>query len=176
MAIKIDKNMQASGKLNLVGFTRGNTSKQHESKDKAVASRNEKSYGDSLKELTEVIKAMEANHATQLNVMHNRWISMERSQANKFQPRKNNERWKIKGAHQDQRPPNQLKATNMVQQEAPPFYQTCEKFHEESTCPVFCRINEQGLPETSNYVGYPGRPSFINNVSKTNSVTNDQWK
>jgi hypothetical protein len=38
MAIKIDKNMQASGKSNLPGFNRGSTSKQSENKDKAVVS------------------------------------------------------------------------------------------------------------------------------------------
>jgi hypothetical protein len=31
--IKIDKNMQASGRSNLPGFTRGSSSKQHEPKD-----------------------------------------------------------------------------------------------------------------------------------------------
>jgi hypothetical protein len=179
MAIKIDRNMQSSGKSNLPGFTRGNTSKQSESKDKTVAIESKTSSSDPLKELTEmkeIMKAMEANHAAQLNAMQNRLIAMERSQANRFQPRKNNERWQKKGPSQDQRPPNQLEATNMVQQEAPPFCRACEEFHEESTCPVFCQINEQGFPGTNNYVGYSGRPDFINNVGKTHPVTSDQWK
>jgi hypothetical protein len=49
MATKIDKNMQASGKSNLPGFTRGSTSKQSESKDKAVASDNKSSSSDPIK-------------------------------------------------------------------------------------------------------------------------------
>jgi hypothetical protein len=72
-----------------------------------------------------------------------------------------------KGSPQDQRPPNQLETTNMVNEEAPPFCRACEDFHEESTCPIFCQINEQGLPETNNYVGYSRRSDFINNVGKT---------
>jgi hypothetical protein len=89
MAIKIDKNMQSSGKSNLPGLTRGSTSKQQpDSKDKVVASESKTSSTDPLKELMEVIKPMEANHVAQLNAMQNRLIAMERSQANRFQPRK----------------------------------------------------------------------------------------
>jgi hypothetical protein len=53
---------------------------------------------------------------------------------------------KRKGPPQDQRPPNQLESNNVVNEEAPPFCRACEDFHEESTCPIFCQINEQGLP------------------------------
>jgi hypothetical protein len=128
-----------------------------------------------MKELTEMIKAMESNHAAQLNAMQNKLISMERNNANRFQPRQNNEKWQKRGPPQDQRPPNQLEATNMVNDEAPPFCRACEDFHEESTCPVFCQINEQGLPGTSNYVGNSRRYDFINNVGKTHKVTEDVW-
>ena len=85
VAIKIDRNMQASGKSNLPGFTRGSssTSKQAELKDKTVSTEKDSSI-DPLKELTEVIKAMEANHASQLNAMQNKLIAMERSQSNRF--------------------------------------------------------------------------------------------
>jgi hypothetical protein len=89
MAIKIDKNMQASGKSNLPGFKRGTTSKQQESKDKAIASESKNSSIDPLKELTEIIKATEANHVAQLNAMQNGLIAMGRSQANRFQHRQN---------------------------------------------------------------------------------------
>jgi hypothetical protein len=52
MAIKIDKNMQASQKSNLLGFSRGNTSKQSENKEKAVVSDNKDTSHDPLKALT----------------------------------------------------------------------------------------------------------------------------
>jgi hypothetical protein len=69
ITIKIDKNMQASGKSNLPGFTRGNTSKQSDNKEKAVTSDNNDASHDPLKDLTEMMKRMESNHATQLSAM-----------------------------------------------------------------------------------------------------------
>jgi hypothetical protein len=123
-----------------------------------------------------MIKAMESNHASQLNAMQNKLIAMERSNSNRFQLRKNNETWQKKGPPQDQRLPNHLESTNMVNEEAPPFCRACEDFHEEFTCPVFCQVNEQGLLETSNYVGNSRRYDLINNVGKTNKVTDDQFK
>jgi hypothetical protein len=42
--------------------------------------------------------------------------------------------------------------------------------------PSFCQVNEQGLPETSNFVGNSRRYDFINNVGKTHKVTDDQLK
>jgi hypothetical protein len=113
MAIKIDKNMQASRKSNLPGFSRGSTSKQSKNKEKAVASDNKDTSHDPLKALTKMMKRMEANHATQLSAMQNRLIAMERAQNNRFQPRPNNERWPRKSPPQDQRPPNQLESTNV---------------------------------------------------------------
>jgi hypothetical protein len=64
----------------------------------------------------------------------------------------------------------------MVNEEAPPFCRACEDFHEESTCPFLCQVNEQGLPKTSNFVGNSRRYDFINNVGKTHKVTDDQLK
>jgi len=174
MAINIDRNVQASGKSNLSGFTRGNTSKQQEPKDKTVASDSKASSSDPLKELTEMkelVNSMEQIHVAQLNAMQTRLISMERSQVNRFKPRQNNEKWKNKGPPQDHRPPNQLEVMNVVQQETPPFCRACEAFHEESTCLVFCQINQQGFLGSNNYVGFSGRPDFINN---TYNVTKDQ--
>jgi len=52
MAIKIDKNMQASQKSNLPGFSRGNTSKQSENKEKEVVLDNKDTSHDPLKALT----------------------------------------------------------------------------------------------------------------------------
>ena len=66
--------------------------------------------------------------------------------------------------------------TNMVQEEFRPFCRACKYFHENSTCPIFCQINEQGLPEVNNYVGYPCHHDFINNVGKTYSITTNQMK
>ena len=61
MAIKIERNMQASGKSNILGFTRGSSSKQFEPKEK---SESKASGRDPFKELAEMIKSMELNHAT----------------------------------------------------------------------------------------------------------------
>jgi len=51
--------------------------------------------------------------------------------------------------------------TNVVNEEAPPYCRACEDFHEESTCPFFCQVNEQGFPETNNFVGYPRHSDHI---------------
>jgi hypothetical protein len=66
-AIKIDKNMKASGKSNLSGFTRGSSSRQLESKEKAASLHNKDPTYDPLKAITEMVKRMEATHATQLS-------------------------------------------------------------------------------------------------------------
>ena len=104
-----------------------------------------------MRDLTDVIKVVEANHVSQVNAMQNRLITMERSQSQvpRFPPRANQE-WKNSFPPQDQRPPNQLEATNMVNDEAPPFCRDFEEFHEEATFPVFCQINEHRPPETNN--------------------------
>jgi hypothetical protein len=61
--------MQASGKSNLPGFTRGSSSKQSESKEKATTPDNKDPSYDSLKAITEMVKRMEATHATQLSAL-----------------------------------------------------------------------------------------------------------
>jgi hypothetical protein len=177
IAVKIDKNMQASGKSNIPGFSRGSTSRQTEVKDKAVAAapENKDLNFDPLKVVTEMVKRMEATHATQLSAMQNRLIAMERSQNNRFQPRPNNDTWQRKGLPQDQRPPNQLESNNMVHEEAPPFCRACEDFHDESTCPIFCQINEQGLPQTRNYVDQPRNTNHINNFGESHPLSMDYW-
>ena len=80
LATKIEKNMQASRKSNILGFTRGTSSKSHEDKKKKPET--QESSSDSIKELTQLIKQMEINHANQMTAMQNILISMERSQAN----------------------------------------------------------------------------------------------
>jgi len=64
----------------------------------------------------------------------------------------------------------------MVNDETPSFCRACEEFHEESTCPVFFQVNEQGVPKTSNFVGNSRRYDFINNVGKIHKFKYDQFK
>lgn len=122
-----------------------------------------------------MIKAMDMSYVAQLNAMQNCLIAMERCQTNRFQPKTNKE-WQRRGPPQDQRPPNQSESTNMVQEEVPPYCRACKDFHEESSCPIFYQINEQGLLEINNFVGYPYRQDFINNIGKTYSITVDQMR
>jgi hypothetical protein len=179
IAEKIDKNMQSSGKSNLPGFTRGTTSKQSDNKDKSASTDSKDLAKDPLRELTDVIKAMEANHAAQMNSMQNRLIAMEREKShmpsNRFPPRQNNE-WKQKYPSNNQRIPSQLDSANMVMEEVPPFCRACNEFHDESTCPKFNYINEQGPPEVNNFVGYSNQPEYINHVGKTHTLPKDVWK
>ena len=147
MVVKIERNMQASGKSNIPGFAKGSSSKHFEPKEKPES----KVSSDPFKELIEMIKTMELNCATQMNAMQNRLIAMERPQNNKFQNKPNKD-WKRKGPPQDQRPPNPLDSTNMVQEEVHPYCRACRDFHDEASCHVFIQINEQGLQETNNFV------------------------
>jgi hypothetical protein len=64
----------------------------------------------------------------------------------------------------------------MVNHETPPYCRTCEDFHEESTCPVFCQINEQRLPETNNYASHSRRSDYINNVNKPHPISKEKWE
>jgi hypothetical protein len=86
--IKIDQNMQDPRKSNILGFTRGSSSEPFDEKKKNVET--QKSSNDGIKELTQLIKQMEINHANQLNehvskmnAMQNRLIAMERGQASR---------------------------------------------------------------------------------------------
>ena len=141
--------MQASGKSNIHGFTRSSSSKQVEPKEKSESKTSAK---DPFKELAEMIKTMELNHATEMNAMQNRLIAMERSQNNRFQNKPNKD-WQRKGP-QDQRPPNPLDLANIVQEEVPPYCRACRDFHDEASCHVFLQINEQGIQEANNFVGH----------------------
>jgi hypothetical protein len=87
-----------------------------------------------------MIKAMESNHAAQLNAMQNRLIAMEINNANRFQPRQNNEKWQKRGPPQDQRPPNQLETTNMVNEEAPPFAELVRTFMKSLLAQYFVKL------------------------------------
>jgi hypothetical protein len=81
--VKIDQNMQDARKSNIPGFTRGSSSKLYDEKKKNVET--QKPSSDGIKELNQLIKQMEINHANQLkehvsqmNAMQNRLIAMER--------------------------------------------------------------------------------------------------
>jgi len=112
---------------------------------------------------------------------------MERSNGNRFQPRQNNERWQRKAPPQDERPPNQLEATNLVEQQDPPFCRACNDFHKESICYRFLQINEARPPKMNNFVGfswnsnqincmgYSRHSNYINNIGKAHPVSMDHW-
>jgi ribonuclease HI len=133
-AIKIDKNMQDARKSNIHGFTRGSSSKVNEEKKKKVEG--QESSNDGIKELTQLIKQMEINHANQINALQNRLITMERSQNNR-QQHKPNDKWPKRPPQHDQRPPNPFESTNLVDHSSIPYCRPCGEFHEEVTCPVF---------------------------------------
>ena len=118
------------------------------------------------------------NHTSQLNAMQNRLITMQKTHIvqnqRSFHSRLNQE-WKKKYPPQEQNPPNQLETNNMVD-EVPPYCRPCEEFHEESTCPNFCYIMEQEQNETSNFVGYPRYPDYINNTKNVHPISKEKWK
>ena len=62
-AIKIDKNMQASGKSNVLGFSKGSPPKSN----KVKKVENQEHQGDSIKELARLIKQMEEVYINQLS-------------------------------------------------------------------------------------------------------------
>jgi hypothetical protein len=67
MLSKSDKNMQDVRKSNLLGFSRGTSYKPNEEKKKKVE--NQESSNDGIKDLTQLIKQMEINHANQMMQM-----------------------------------------------------------------------------------------------------------
>ena len=111
--IRIDKNMQALGKSNVLGFSKGSPPES----DKVKKVENQEPQGDSIDKLTQLIKQMELNHANQLAAMQanqtalqNKVVSLERNRGNNFYPNKPNDRWQNqrRPPPQDQRPPNPL--------------------------------------------------------------------
>jgi hypothetical protein len=55
------------------------------------------------------------------------------------------------------------------------FCRACEDFHEDSTCPAFRQINEQGLPPTNSFVGQPRNSNHINNFGEAHPLSMDYW-
>jgi hypothetical protein len=148
-AIRIEQNMLEARKSNIPGFTRGSSSQLYDEKKKNVET--QKPSNDGIKELTQLIKQMEINHANQLkehvsqmNAMQNRLIAMERGQASR-PPHRPNDKWPKKPPPQDQRPPNPFESTNWVDHQAIHYCRPCEQFHDESTCQVFLHLyGEEG--------------------------------
>ena len=77
----IDRNMQASGKSNLPGFSRSSVSisKSHDSKGKAVETKGKDQMKDSIKKITKLMKQMMVSHTSQLNAFQNRLMTMEKT-------------------------------------------------------------------------------------------------
>jgi hypothetical protein len=150
MDTRIDKNMQDARRYNILGFTRGSSSQLFDEKKKNVE--NKKSSNDGIKELTQLIKQTEINHANQLkehasqmNAMKNRLIAMERGQDSRPQHRPN-DKWPKKSPPQDERPPNPFESTNWVDHQAIHYCRPCEQFHDESTCQVFLHLYDETRP------------------------------
>jgi hypothetical protein len=107
IAIRVEQNLLEARKSNIPGFTRGSSSKVNDEKKKE--SKGQESTSDGIKELTQLIKQMEVNHANQIkqmevnhanqmNAMQNRLIAMERSQANR-PPHRPNDKWPRRPPH-----------------------------------------------------------------------------
>jgi hypothetical protein len=87
MAVRIDKNMREARKSSIHGFTRGTSSQPYEEKKKNVESQG--SSNDGIKELTQLIKQMDINHANQLKEHVNQIKQMEINQANQMNSMQN---------------------------------------------------------------------------------------
>ena len=88
MAIKIDKDMQSSGKSNIPGYTRALIPpKQQEIRAKDSTSHMQETYDKKIKEMNDRMEAMQADYAK----MQNRVINVERARTsqNNFPPKGN---------------------------------------------------------------------------------------
>jgi len=170
-AIRIERNMLEARKSNIPGFTRGSSSQPYKEKKKNVE--NQKPSNDGMKELTQLIKQMEINHANQIKQMEvnhanqikqmeanqvnqntaiqNMLVVVERGQASR-PPHWPNNQWPNKSPPQDQRLPNPLESTNWVDRQAIHYCRPCEQFHDESTCQVFLQLYDEEGPYGSSNV------------------------
>ena len=168
LAIKIDLNMQSSGKSNIPRFMRA-LIKSHVSKDKEPS---QNAHEKKIMDLTEKMETVEANYVDQLKIIQNRMLNMERAQPNqkKFSPKGS---WVQKKTYQqDKRPPNQLESANMVE-EVMPYCRLCDALHEDSACYIARQILELGMPETSQISSFSSKPEFVNNVGHVHPITKD---
>ena len=109
-AFKIYKNMQAAGISSVLGFSKSSSLESNDVKKVE----NQEPQGDSIKELTRLIKQMELVYINQISAMHNKIVAMERDKDNNH---KINDRWQKglpKGPpYQEQEiPPEPLKMNN----------------------------------------------------------------
>ena len=134
-AIRIDKNMQASGKSNVLGFSKGSPPES----DKVKKVENQEPQGDSIKELARLMKQMEEVCINQLSAMHNKIVSMKKDKSNNHKP---NDKWQKalpKGppCQEQESPLEPMEANNWFDDLVIPYYKACDDSHEERTCPIF---------------------------------------
>ena len=142
--------MQSSGKSNIPGYTRGNTSYNKE-KGKAI---------ELEEKVTSMLEKFMTNQSEQLNKIQNIIVTLERNNGPRnFQPRQN-QMYQKKFPQQEPRIPNQLDSANLVE-EVTPWCRPCEQFHQESTCYVANQVMEHGLPEISNQETTSSEPDHI---------------
>ena len=157
LAEELEKDKRASRKSEIPGFDRA-TTKLKGPKGKEPLENDD----DPLKKLMQKLESMELNqaklisdHAKEISTLQSRLVQMERAQAQNSQPRNHNNNnrgnntWQKKGQSSEQRPPNPLEATNLVD-EAPPYCRACDALHEEVTCPTVKRIMNSGMFGASN--------------------------
>ena len=163
--------MQSSGKSNILGYTRGNTSYNKE-KGKSIELEEKETSKDPMEKVTNMIKELVtsqnqimANQFVQLNNIQNRIITMERNNGPRnFQPRQN-QMYQKKFPQQERRIPNQLDSANMVE-EVIPWCRPCEQFHQEITCYVANQVMEHGLLEFSSQETTSREPDHMYMVLK----------
>lgn len=149
LAEEIEKDKKGYGKIEISGFDEG-PSKSKESNE---------SDDDPMQKL----ESMElnqtkliSNHAKEMSAMQARLVQMERSQAQSFQPRNNNNVWHKKGPSNEQRPPNPLEFANILD-EAPPYCRACDALHEDATCHVVKRIIDSRMAGAGNQINVVGK-------------------
>ena len=105
MAKKIEKNMQSSGKSNIPGYIRGNTSYEKE-KGKAIELEEKETSKDPMEKVTSLLEKFMTNQSEQLNKIQNRIVTLERNNGPRnFQP-KQNQVYQRKFPQQEPRIPN----------------------------------------------------------------------
>ena len=166
-ALKMERDRKESGKSEIPGFNRG-PSKSHDSKRKAK----EENAHDLIKELTQLIKTMEANHTTQMNAIQHRLVAMERNQYGRFQNR-GNDIWQKMGPPNEHKPPNPLESTNLVD-DSIPYCRPCDEMHDEATCPYVRRILEGGMVGTNEQINVVGKEHHLSMENWMGVVENRQ--
>ena len=159
LAEKIERNMQSSGKSNIPGYTRGNTS-YNEEKGKAYELEEKTTSKDPMEKIASMLEKVVTNQDEFMTKMQNRMVTWERNnEPRNFQP-KQNQVYQKKFPQQEPRIPNQLDSTNLVD-EVIPWCRPCEQFHPESTCYIANRIIENGMAEVSNQETNSSKPDHI---------------